>query len=255
MSMNPRMPPADGDDSRQNSTATSDDVGNGVLPQPASPPSASVSLPRIEPEEPEPPDTIHVAAGGKLTVPREDIFDDFDDGSEMDLISGQGMKMRKPLKQEWIALNRGSELSTRLLVHKPNPDSFDEEFYHIAKALRGPIQGDLKRVRVFVYYSLLTKTFGLWVIKATPGNSYCDSLKSLLNRPASFFATNAIRVYRRGEEQFYCAKSKPLSAELTVNWPKQETGDLLAAALGPERMITSADHPFYRDLVDGTELS
>jgi hypothetical protein len=255
MAMNPRMPPADGDDSRQNSTATSNDVGNGVLQQPTAPPPTSMSLPRIEPEPPEPPDTIHVAAGGKLTVPREDIFDDYDDSTEMDLISGQAMKIRKPLKQEWIVLNPESELTTRLFVHKPNPDSFDEQFYHIAKALRGPIQGDLKRVRVVVYYSLLAKNFCLWVIKATPDNTYCDSLKSLLNRPASFFTTNAIRVYRRGEEQFYCAKFKPLSAELTVNWPKQETGDLLAAALGPDRMITSADHPFYRDLVDGTELT
>src|SRR5260370_15915087 len=78
MATTPRMPPTDGDDSRQNSASTSGDVGNGVLQQPASPPPASVSLPRIEPEPPEPPDTIHVAAGGKLTVPREDIFDDFD---------------------------------------------------------------------------------------------------------------------------------------------------------------------------------
>src|SRR5690349_8271475 len=51
---------------------------------------AAAPLPRIEPE---PDDTIHVAAGGKLVVPREDHDADLDDGAELDLVSGMPPKI------------------------------------------------------------------------------------------------------------------------------------------------------------------
>jgi hypothetical protein len=251
--MNPRNSPTDDDESRQNSTATSSDVGNGVHQQPTAPPPTSRSLPRIEPEPQEPPDPIHVGAAGKLIVPYEDLLDDFDDGTEMDLVSGQTKKIRRPDRREWIVLNRESEFHARLLNHKPKADGIDVEHYHVDPSLRRPISDELKGVRVFVFYSLRSKSFGLWIVNVTVDNTWYDSLAQLFKRPAEFFARTAIRVISDKPTSRYRIKLKPLTTEVT--WPATATNELLGEALGRERFITSADHPLYRDLVDGTELT
>jgi hypothetical protein len=62
-------------------------------------------------------------------------------------------------------------LSTRLLLHKPTADGIEVEHYFVDKPLRGPIRDELKDVRVFVYHSLRSKTFGLWVVNVTLDNS------------------------------------------------------------------------------------
>jgi hypothetical protein len=65
-------------------------------------PPQSPPVPRIEAE---PADTIYVGAGGKLVVPREEIDDDLDDGDEIELVTRQTKKPRKPGRYEWIVLN------------------------------------------------------------------------------------------------------------------------------------------------------
>jgi hypothetical protein len=201
---------------------------------------------------PEPEDTIRVAAGGKLVVPREDFDDGLDDGAELDLVGSQPMKVRKPHRRDWIALSRKSELPTRLLVHKPKADDIDVEHYYVDPSLRGPISDELKQVRVFVYYSFRSKIFGLWIINVTPDNSWYECLVQLLQRPEEFFASRAVRVISDKPNSRYRVRHKPLPSD--VAWPRKETGELLAEALGPERFIRSKDHPLYRDLVEGEEL-
>ncbi len=207
--------------------------------------------PRIEPED---PDAIRVGAGGQLSVPREDIGDDFDDGTEMDLLSGQPPKVCRPDRREWFLLKQDSELRARLLVHKPNGDGFQEEqYYYVEPGLREPIRAELKAVRVFVYYSLTAKGYGLWVVKYTPGNSWYEGLHQLLQHPGAFFAENVIRIIADKESARYRVRYKP-SPVASVNWPDKPTDQLLGEALGPDRFITSRDHSVYRDLVEGSEL-
>ena len=44
----------------------------------------------------EPTDAIHVGAGGRLIVPREDLSAELDAGDEMDLASALAKKSRRP---------------------------------------------------------------------------------------------------------------------------------------------------------------
>jgi hypothetical protein len=211
---------------------------------------ASSTTPTIEPER---TDAINVGAGGTLIVPREDFDGDIDEGAEVDLISAQPKKIRKPDRREWIALKPASELPTRLLLHKPKADGIEVEHYYVDKALRGPIREELKNVRVFVFYSFKTKSHGLWVINVTLDNNWYESLAQLLKHPTEFFDKNAIRVISDKANSRYRVRYKPMPSE--VAWPEKPTNELLTEALGQSRFITSPEHPVYRDLVEGVELS
>lgn len=201
--------------------------------------------------EREPSDKIVVGAGGKLVVPREDIGDDIDIGEELDLIALQGKKIRKPGRREWFVLDPASELTTKLLLHKPKADGVETEYFYVDKRLRGPIRDELKDVRVFVYYSFTTHSHALWIVHVTVGNSWYESLQPLFGQPPAFFK-NAIRVMSDKPNSRYRVRFKPTSE--SVVWPSKPTEELLGDALGPDRFITSADHPLYRDLIDGSEL-
>jgi hypothetical protein len=204
--------------------------------------------------DPEAPDAINVGAGGKLIVPREDLDDGLDDGTELDLVGAQSCRVRKPDRREWILLKRDSELTTRLLLHKPNPDGIEVEYYFVDRKLRDPIRDELKDVRVFLYYSPTRKTFGLWVVNVSPGNSWYESLHQLFSRPGDFFAGNLVRVMSDKPTSRYRVKHKPAAAT-EVAWPETPIAELLGEALGKDHFITSREHPVYRDLVEGTELA
>lgn len=205
---------------------------------------------RIEPEGLD--DQIHPGAGDKLYVPREDIDSDLDADDELDVASMMPKKIRKPGRREWIALSIASELPTRLLLHKEQPDAIEVHHYFVDRHLRGPIVDELKEVRVFVYYSFQTNTHGLLLLNVTIDNPWYESAQALLRQPAEFFAENAIRIIPDKKNSRYRVRRKPMPS--SVAWPEQSTGELLGEALGPDRFITSADHPIYRDLIDGTEL-
>jgi hypothetical protein len=154
---------------------TIDSTASAPLPvAPATP--APTPLPTVNAE---PDEKIHVAAGGKLIVPREDLLAELDDGTEMDLVDGLPKKIRKPDRREWIVLNRASEFTIRLLIHKPKADGIEVEHYHIAMPLRDPIRDEFKSVRIFLYYSLKTKTYNLWVLNVTIDNTWYESLAQL----------------------------------------------------------------------------
>src|SRR5262249_44865427 len=144
-----------------------------LLAPPESDSAPVLGLPVLEPEA---PDTVRVAAGGKLLVPREDLDADLDDGSELDLVSAQAKQVRKPDRREWIALKRDSEYPTRLLLHKPKADGIEVEHYYVDPALRHPIADELKSTRSFVYYSFKTRSFGIWIVNVTPDNPWYESL-------------------------------------------------------------------------------
>ncbi len=228
---------------------------------PKSPVAGSITptrnaLPRIETVNPGrggDPETIRVAAGGKLIVPREDIGADIIDDAELDLAGMLAQKVRKPGRREWIALNPASELTTRLLLHKPKADGIEVEHYYVARGLRAPIHDELKDVRVFVYFSYTTKAHALWIVNVTIDNSWYESLQTLFQQPAGFFEANAVRVLSDKDNARYRVKHKPLPGPVT--WPTRSTEELLGEALGHERFIMTADHPIYRDLVEGIELA
>lgn len=217
-------------------------------PVPAEPNPAAIPLIR-----PDPPESIRVGAGGKLLVPRENLDDGLDEGTEIDLLSSQPKKIRRPDRREWIAVSPDSELTTRLLLHKPKADGVEVEHYYVHEDLRGPILDELKLARVFVFYSFKTRTHSLWIVNVTLENSWYESMQLLFKQPQDFFAKNAIRVSSDKANSRYRVRWKPLPCEVT--WPLKETGELLGEALGADRFITSADHPVYRDLIEGKELS
>lgn len=202
---------------------------------------------RVTSEEP-----IRVGAGGTLVVPREDFDADIDEGSELDLAGMLAQKTRRPHRREWFALNPSSELPTRMLLHKPKADGMDVDYYYVDPALRGPIRDELKDVRVFVYYSFTTRAHALWIVNVTLENTWYESVAAFLQKPADFFAENAIKVMSDKGNSRYRVRFKPLPAH--VAWPAKATSQLLGEAIGPSRFITTPDHPLYLDLTEGTEL-
>lgn len=208
------------------------------------------AIPIIE-REPD-AERIMVSGGGKLIVPREDIASDTDVGGELDLRDLQAKKIRKPGRREWIALNQASELPTRLLIHKPKADGIEVEHYYIDPHLRSPIRDELKEVRVFVYYSFVTHSHALWIVNVTIDNSWYESLQPLFGLPSKFLVENAVRVIPDKANSRYRIRHKPMPGGMA--WPTKSTQELLGEALGQERFINSADHPIYRDLIDGAEL-
>jgi hypothetical protein len=238
------------DASAANDTAEGPPIGEPLdLADDRVPKKDTTALPTIDAEPDEP---IRVGAGGPLVVPREDLDADLDDTVEIDLLGGQP-KIRKPQRREWIALLPQSELTTRLLLDKPEADGIQTDYYYVNKTLRGPIGKELKTVRVFVYFSFRTQSIGLWVVTVTPGNSWYESLNQLFKQPSEFFAKNAILVASDRAKSRYGVKYRPLPSSVT--WPKKGTEELLGEALGHEHFITTADHPVYQQLIDGTELS
>jgi hypothetical protein len=216
---------------------------------PAGSDSKAQVLPLIERLESE---EIRVGAGGKLLVPREEIDGEIDESSELDLVGMLPLKVRKPGRREWIALNPTSELTTRMLLHKPMSDGIEVEHYYVTLGLRASILEELKAVRVFVYYSFTTKTHALWVVTVTPENSWYESQAMLFQKPSDFFVSHAVRVFSDRANSRYRVMIKPIPAQ--VPWPDRSTELLLGEALGAARFITSPDHPVYRDLTEGTEL-
>lgn len=212
--------------------------------------AAGTAAKRIELE---PTDDIHVGAGGTLVVPEEDIAAGIVEGEDMNIAAQLPKRIRKPNRREWVMLRRDSELQTRLLIHKPNPESMDVEHYYVAMGLRLPIMSELKAVRVFQYWSLTTKMHELWVINVNPDNRWYESLNQLLRQDEAFFEVNAVRIMSDKEASLYHVRHKPV--EIDVTWPKASTQELLGEALGAGRFITSVDHPVYADLVAGTELA
>ena len=223
----------------------------GDAPPPATP-KQTPPQPPILAIEAEPLDTIHVGAGGKLIVPREDIDADLDDGEEIDLVSDQAVKIHKPSRREWIAIFPLLELPVRMLLHKAKPDAIETDHYYVVPLLRGPITEELKDVRVFPYYSFARKAYALLIVNVTPGNSWYESMATLLRKPAEFFAQSAIRIMSDKLHDRYRVLAKAMPCQVAA--PTKPTGELLGEALGPDHIITSSGHPIYLELIEGTEI-
>lgn len=208
---------------------------------------------RVSDAEPEPRcDEIRPGAIEKLVVPREDICADIELSDELTSDDAK-MKIRRPNRREWFVLRRSDELPTRLLFHKSDPEGIDEQAFFVAPKLRGPVRDELKDVRVFQYMSVRTQSLGLWVVKVTLENSWYESVQQLLTLPPTFLDEHEFRIASDKKNSRYRIFTRKRTHE--VQWPTTSTQELLGEALGADNFITSADHPVYRDLVDGEELS
>lgn len=215
-------------------------------------PMPDVVRPRVEKIESEPLGSIHVGGGGKLIVPREDIDADVDDGEELDPDATRVLKCRKPGRNELIVLNRESELVTSLLVYRANPDDFGQDYYYVLQNLRDPIRDQIRKVRVFLYFSVAVKSFALWIIKISPGNSWYENLNALLNKDKIFFETSQLRIKPDLAEKRDRIKRKDFTDK--IEWPTKTTEELLGEALGEDHFIRATDHPIYMELTDGEEV-
>jgi len=196
-------------------------------------------------------DRITPQAGGRLTVPREEIEDDYSAGEELDLTSGIAATIGRPGNQEWFRPFPNLELQTKLLVRKPN--AFDVEYYSVDPKLRKRIASEIKQVRVIPYYNISAKCYGLWIINVFVGNSWYESQRSLLSRDDKFFDANKIRMRSDKESRLY--RFFALSLETTVNKPPDTTGELLGQALGEDHFIRDINHPVYQSLIEGEEIN
>ena len=214
--------------------------------------SEEVSMDEQSTHSPHVDDAIRPGAIQKLVVPRENIGAEIVESQELDLGNLGTMKIRKPERREWFVLKHDSELPTRLLIHKPKPESMDEEYYYVRPSLRRAIREELKDVRVFVYYAVKTKTHALGIVKVTLDNSWYESLSPLFTLKTEFFEDNEIRVISDKPTSRYRILSRPETSNVT--WPQKPTDRLLGEALGEDHFINDAEHPLYRDLIEGDEL-
>src|SRR5262249_28521406 len=99
-----------------------------------------------------------------------------------------------------------------------------------------------------------TRAHALWVVHVTLDNPWYESLQEkLFRQPTEFFEQSEVRVYSDKDLGRYRVRRRPRS-DAAVAWPDRPTGELLYEALGPSRVITTADHPLYRELVSGEEV-
>jgi hypothetical protein len=244
--------------SKNGDTITGGDAGATVeapteptgQPDPATP-ASRISDPVITPEGGD--DTIHVGASGLLTIPREDDDDDDDGGDEN---TGCEIKIRKPGRREYVVLDPDRMLPVKVISHKPDgDDSVREDFYYVPKdsPLRQPLRDEMKLAHVWLYYSPRSRRFRLWIVKVNVGNEWYDSLHARLFRKLpEFYKTHEFRVWGDQEQRHYRVKQRERSPD-PVPWPVRDVGTLLAEALG-DNVITSADHPMFKELVSGKEV-
>jgi hypothetical protein len=217
------------------------------LPSPNGTPASTGDRPGI-PAEPS-DDRISVGAGGILSIPAE-TGDDLDDDDEEDVqaVGGTTIRERKPSRRLRVIFNPALRHPTKLLVHKPNgDDSPDEELYWIDKPLRKYVRRELRDVLAMLYYIPKLKTFRVWLLKRSPGNSYYDSLHDkLLKQPDDFFEKYEVRVAADTDAKEYVIRRKPRSVK-NVPWPTKPMDQIVGEALGPDRIIRSKDHPIIAD--------
>jgi hypothetical protein len=232
-------PPAEGE-------PTAEDFPFGANSE-APPQEDTPTIPHEEIDE-----EITPGAGGTLSIPREETGEE-DSGEEE--LGGASVKIRKPGRREFIIMNSALEWPAKLIVHKPKGEgSADEEYYYVAPELRSKIEGELKGVRVFLYYSVIAHCCGLWLVKVTLDNRWYESLQDrLFRQPPEFFDKYEVRVYSDKAADRYRVKRRARTVQ-TVRWPDRPIGDLLGEALGPGRIIRTPDHPLYQDLTSGEEV-
>jgi hypothetical protein len=254
-----RQQPGTTSDARPGDQPAQDQAPN-TSPSPNGTPASTGDRPNIPAESPD--DRITVGAGGVLptstsagfVVPREGV-DDEDDEEDVQGVGGCVIKHRRPGRREPVIVHPDISYTTKLLIDKPDgPDSVKEIYYYVIPALRHAVAGELKGVRVLLYFSVTAKKFGLWIVKITESNSYYESLHDkLLRQPPEFFGKYQVRVIADKSRDVYIVKRK-LRTVQEVLWPNRPMDELLGAALGPEHIIATPDHPLIADLLAEEEV-
>jgi hypothetical protein len=70
--------------------------------------------------------------------------------------------------------------------------------------------------------------------------------------PRQFFIENAVRVVADKDRFRYRIKYREFS--IAVQWIEKPTDELLGEALGAGHIISTKNHPVYRDMIAGKEL-
>ena len=198
-------------------------------------------------------DRIDVGGTAPLYIPQETLDDDPTlAGVEVATPSQILKKFRRPHRRYWIQINPHSEYQTLLIENVPQEDSPEREFYWVAPHLRRHVESELKQIRIFMAWSLRSKDFAPWPIKATVGNSWYESLARLLKRPNEEFERFEFKIVGDQSANRYHIRRRPISVQ--IEWPEVDMGTLLAEVVGEANFITDENHPFYCDLIGGEEL-
>jgi hypothetical protein len=259
----PASPPADNGQPDSDAAQLKDAIahpGGADIPEVPLTTGGGVDLeiprePRIESESAE-DDEIHVGAGPKLRIPREDCDDDDDDDGEEEVV-GTVIKIRKPGRRERILLDPTMQMTVKLLVHKPGgEDTIKEEYFYVPKGdLRDDISDELKSVRVVLYFAIKARRFRLWLVKITPGNDFYDSLlDKLFKQPAEVILRHSWKAAADLASGIYRVRKRRLRPNETAVWPDRPMEDILGEALGQDHVISSPDHELYDDIVSGEEV-
>ena len=201
-------------------------------------------------------DDIKVGLGELLDdIPEErDCWEEANPGDPVEEMAESVIKLRKPGRREWVRLNRPSEFVVRLYVHQKKEEDIEKEHYYISSQLRIPsIRKELKGHRVLQYYSVKSGKFRLWPIGISEGNSWYETMDLFLQLDPEWFDRYDFKVIPDKDESCYTYKKRPSTTSVT--WPEESTSQLLTQALGAHRVITSAEHPIYKELIEGEQVS
>jgi hypothetical protein len=189
-------------------------------------------------------------SGGKLNIPSG--APKLPGGMKLNIAPTSKPVMRKPHRTEKFKVAIDMVDTMPLLVVKAMPPAVGDRLYHVTQELSGHprIASELRDIVVIPSYSIDGKHVFLWWFTVSDTDWY-RSLAELFNQPVDF-ATSALLVQANKALGCYQAWATPDTTPVT--WPTKTTRELVADALAPGQIITSADHPVYANLTSGTVL-
>ncbi len=147
----------------------------------------------------------------------------------------------RPEPEDQILLNTPAAIGVTLLPVS-REGIFEKDYFYIplGHPLRERVRG-LKKYKIVPYYSVLRRAYRLWVCRPYGDHGWATSLTTLLGQPAEWYEQHQVQVVSEKESGKYSITFLPTKVKPV--WGERTTNELLADALGPNRVVTSADHP------------
>lgn len=194
---------------------------------------------------------------GKIIPTEIEPDEGLEDGFSEEYSPGEPIPLGKPEKDDWVALHSDAVkgvsfgFTVRLLRRKQRGE-FAPEYFYVSKPLRARVRRQMVQVRPILFYSFLERRVGIWPLAVTRGNAYYESIAQLLAADHAYLSSHEFTIFADQSLRRYRTYVSPIRR--AVNWPTESIGQLLARALGEERMILDVTHPVYVESTKGIEL-
>jgi hypothetical protein len=166
------------------------------------------------------------------------------------------VSLGRPSPHGWVRVYPAHFLRTVLLAYKPHRDS-SPEYHYVIPELQGPLQKELKQVRVYLLSEAVPAgEFFLWIVGETEFSPYHNGMMRLLAKGPEFVKAHKFLFGRAELKQRSCPLSfKALGPDdPDPTPPSRPISLLLPEALRRERIITTTSHPVYLSLTSGKVL-